>query len=183
MDMLISLVLTIWSSKHYSVIRTQPVHWSHKVDFSQISLLPSLFKEVNSLILQSVSRQRNFTYTQTHKHFNALHISQFNHRTEDAGIFWNKYYLSDCKYFWWVYVKIVRKIIQVNKWLGYRKWLEFDMVFIRLSETRKKKNRDNRVLKVFQCIMKNNKNLHLILSFFQTLKMIWKRIMTLIVLH
>ena len=149
MDMLISLVLTIWSSKHYSVIRTQPVHWSHKVDFSQVSLLPSLFKEVNSLILQGVSRQRNFTHkhthththTQIHKHFNALHISQFNHRTEDAGIFWNKYYLSDCKYFWWVYVKIVRKIIQVNKWLVYRKWLGFGMVFYQAVWNQKKKKK------------------------------------------
>ena len=46
----------------------------------------------------------------------------------------------------------------------------------------KKKNGDNRVLKVFQCIMKNNKNLHLIILF-QNLKIILKRIMTLIVLH
>ena len=77
MDMLISLVLTIWSSKHYSVIRTQPVHWSHKVDFSQVSLLPSLFKEVNSLILQGVSRQRNFTHKHTHTH---THIHTHTHR-------------------------------------------------------------------------------------------------------
>lgn len=137
------LVLTIWSSKHYSVIRTQPVHTEAiKRTSPKSPLLPSLFKEVNSLILQSVSRQGiSPAHTQIHKHFNALHISQFNHRTEDAEIFWNKYYLSDCKYFWWVYVKIVRKIIQVNKWLGYRKWLEFDMVFYQAVWNQKKKSR------------------------------------------
>lgn len=59
MDMLISLVLTMWSFKHYSLIRTQPVHWCRRLFPNLLACLLAFFKEVSSLILWIISRQMN----------------------------------------------------------------------------------------------------------------------------